>query len=147
MKIYKTFIAPVRCDLPELEKHDIKNINSNYIYFLFNGKKLVYIGKSINYPVGRILAHIKSEKVFNKYSFIKMGEATEEKKLRSLEGILIMKYKPKYNIVFPKNNTWIKLKSAPKKIQKIKPNILNKHIDIFSNTIYVNIKTLKSWLK
>jgi len=63
------------------------------IYFLFNKKELVYIGKSTDI-VARIQQH-KVDKVFTHYSYFKCPR----KNLDILERLNIKKYNPKLNTV------------------------------------------------
>lgn len=81
------------------------------IYFLIQDKKIVYVGKSRDIKE-RIAEHTKphSDKKFDSFSYIELPEEfldynrvydineKENIALNNLEGLYILKYKPKYNI-------------------------------------------------
>lgn len=72
-----------------------------FVYFLFNGEELVYIGQTCKELAQRIKAHMyDNDKVFNMY-----GACIVDKfGLDSVEKYFISKYKPKYNRLIPANN-------------------------------------------
>lgn len=74
------------------------------VYFLFNGKVIVYIGQSADID-SRVKQHL-SDKVFDSYAFITI----EDPKARlDKESFLILKHNPPYNQTVPQ-----------KKVQKLK---------------------------
>jgi hypothetical protein len=62
------------------------------IYFLFDGKEIVYIGKTTNL-FGRIGSHTTGEYVFDSIRFLPV----KEKDLDVMEREYIARFKPKYN--------------------------------------------------
>lgn len=69
------------------------------IYVLIDKGEIVYVGQSYN-VVERIHKHV-GEKVFDSYSIIAIKNKCD---LNEIEGILIMTYKPRYNITVPDNS-------------------------------------------
>lgn len=82
----------------------IHPLSKPFIYFLFQDKKLVYIGQSFKLS-SRILQHYVSEKIFNNFTFISIFEFMNKnsdleiirKKMLEIEKFLIKKYRPEYN--------------------------------------------------
>ncbi len=69
--------------------------NCSGVYFLFDGKELVYIGKGWNCFL-RIAEHTRkdSDKIFTSWNYIHIKDKTE---YNALERKLINKFSPKYN--------------------------------------------------
>lgn len=68
------------------------------IYFLYQGKEIVYIGMSETNVMERICSHQKEYiKEFDSFSFEKHKCSID--RLKRLEKSLIKRYKPKYNKV------------------------------------------------
>lgn len=63
------------------------------IYFLIDKKEIVYIGSSIQFG-GRLIQHLRSEKVFTHYFLLDCG--IDEMEI--LEYRYINKFNPKYNV-------------------------------------------------
>ena len=72
-------------------------LKGNYsgVYFLFDGKELVYVGKGWNCFL-RIAEHTRkdSDKIFTSWNYIHIEDEAE---YNALERKLINKYSPKYN--------------------------------------------------
>lgn len=73
--------------------------NNEYIYFLFDGEELVYVGQTTNI-YQRIGVHMK-KKTFDSFSKIKVD--LSQKELDLLETHYILNFKPKYNNRLPEN--------------------------------------------
>ena len=82
-----------KLDFNEKNAVDLKNYRNSCIYFLIDGNKVVYIGKS-KHPRQRIPCH-RYDKKFEKIKIIKCLE----KELFKLEDFYMMKYQPKYNVL------------------------------------------------
>lgn len=83
-------------DLPDiLDFQDEEHLEpaTSGLYLLYAGAELVYVGQSSNIGV-RIVEHQRSDKAFNTFRFYPMPDLSS--RLRA-EGILILKYLPKYN--------------------------------------------------
>ena len=70
---------------------DLKNLQNEYVYFLFFNDLLLYIGKAAVLQ-SRIQQHRKT-RIFNKVLYIEVGEGQSAK----LEEDMILKYKPPCN--------------------------------------------------
>jgi excinuclease UvrABC nuclease subunit len=81
-------------------------IYSSCIYFLYNAKKIIYIGETKNL-MSRIGTHSKT-KVFDEVSYFICNGSDKQRK--SIEASLIRKYKPCLNILCKKKPLKIKSK-------------------------------------
>lgn len=88
-----------------MQPEEIENLNATSnklsgncpgVYFLFDGKELVYIGKGWNCLL-RVAEHTRkeSDKIFTSWNFIHI-ENDEERD--ELERKLVRNYKPKFNM-------------------------------------------------
>ena len=75
----------------KIPKH-LKYFEQQGVYFLWNSKTLIYVGKSTN--IRRRLIEHKRAKKFTSYSFIPIDDVD---KMSLLEAYFIVKYKPKLN--------------------------------------------------
>ncbi len=72
--------------------------NISGVYFLKQGKRIVYVGES-TCIMSRIMQHFKENvKQFDSFQIIEKRNFSDKQRL-SLEKSLIEKFKPKYNIV------------------------------------------------
>ena len=90
-----------------MNKIEINTLNANSnrlegncsgVYFLFDDKELVYIGKGWNCLL-RVAEHTRkdSDKIFTSWNYVHIKD---EKEYAVLERELIKTYKPKYNKVY-----------------------------------------------
>lgn len=73
--------------------------NDYWIYFLFSGDEIVYVGQSIS-GVKRLYEHYGKD--WDSYTFIRV----EQSELNELEAAYIVKFRPKYNKTLPSNAEW-----------------------------------------
>jgi predicted GIY-YIG superfamily endonuclease len=67
------------------------------VYFLYQGKEIVYIGMSDKNIMERICAHTEdTEKGFDSFTFNSHGGT--KKQIEHIEKLMIKKYNPKYNV-------------------------------------------------
>lgn len=78
--------------LLENRSNSIPIDRKQYVYFLFEGYKIIYIGQSVNVS-GRISTHNRS-KIFDSATVVLITDGTR----LLTEALNIMYYKPKYNI-------------------------------------------------
>ena len=114
-------------NIREHELKEISNINY-YLYFLFNRKKLVYVGQTRNLS-NRMVAHRRKEdsnsgtvqKKFDRYYAI---SSPCEQRTKRWEKILIKKLKPRYNLGHDKDaryrKIWVSKAWSKKKIENFK---------------------------
>ena len=110
MKInHLDFEETLNLDSKRLDCYSVEeNYQFNFVYILFDGKEVVYVGQSRNHPNGRIQAHIKGSKVFDRFAIIKVESDYDPYVLNNSEASLIMQYKPKYNKHLPPNTIWVR---------------------------------------
>lgn len=70
----------------------ISDLPTSFVYFLLDGDEVVYVGQT-SVGIYRPIAHLHSEKVFDRIEIIKCPVIY----LDEIEGKLILKYRPKYN--------------------------------------------------
>ena len=82
-------------DLTKFEKAIKAELEYAYIYLLYNEDELVYVGQTTQYPIHRILDHVKqAKKIFTHYSLIEIPEGID---LKLVEELLIARHNPLYN--------------------------------------------------
>jgi len=90
-------------------RESLESLKESVIYFLFQGEKIVYVGKSI-YGKTRIIQHLKeSERKKNYYSLPKRFDSyymmpCVEEMLDVTEKAFISYFRPKYNKALPSND-------------------------------------------
>ncbi|MDH7476590.1 MAG: GIY-YIG nuclease family protein [Microgenomates group bacterium] len=97
------------------------------IYFFVKGKKILYIGKSINIKA-RVFSHFENTKLDYKEKNLidnsdKIAYLTVDSEFKSLllESVLIKKYQPKYNVIWKDGKSFLYIKIT---IKEIYPKIL-----------------------
>lgn len=92
----------------EKRRNSFDFINKKGIYFLFRDGVIVYVGQSKNIG-NRIFAHkrgkkskLQPAKKFTHYGFLENDLC--DKDMCDIEAYHIIKYKPEYNIMIPKNS-------------------------------------------
>ncbi|MDT8901154.1 GIY-YIG nuclease family protein [Anaeroselena agilis] len=84
-----------------------EDLLQSIIYFLFKGDEVVYVGQS-KHGVSRVFAHIHQSPGDYKKSFDRFTiTPCEESELNNLEAFYVLKFKPKYNKVFPKSDKYV----------------------------------------
>lgn len=90
--VYSDKITPIE-EIRLKKGMTLSIMRSSYVYFLFDGNSLVYIGQTVNLN-GRIGEHIKTKKFDSVY-----WEEFKEHELSIMEAMYINIYGGKYNIV------------------------------------------------
>lgn len=85
----------------------------SFLYFLYDGDELAYVGQTRHGVMSRIMSH-KKDKVFDSISYIKR---VPEEDLSDLEATFIMRYRPKYNTSLPPNNRFMSIDKVGKAVK------------------------------
>ena len=113
-----------------IKQHELKEISNinYYLYFLFNRKKLVYVGQT-RHLSNRLVCHKgksnrytgTTQKKFDRYYAI---SSPCERRTKRWEKILIKKLKPRYNLGHDKDaryrKIWVSKAWSKKKIENFK---------------------------
>tara|TARA_R100000951_G_scaffold113781_1_gene116544 strand:+ start:2004 stop:2498 length:495 start_codon:yes stop_codon:yes gene_type:complete len=118
----------------------ISSDRKSFIYFLCNkDHEIVYIGQSFYDPSVRVLTHEKEgKKEFLYYRAIQIFKCPIEE-LNNIEAELILKYKPFYNKVLPKNDKWASFENALKVVGLNKWDFSR----LSKNSLFPKLKTKK----
>ena len=97
-KVEKGSVRPKNKKMPIIHESDSYFVKG--IYFLYQGKTIVYIGQSKTNVMLRICSHFADEsKTFTRFSF-QSKKSLSDIKLNQLEKRLIIKHKPIYNTIY-----------------------------------------------
>jgi hypothetical protein len=119
-------------------KENIPLTSVRGIYFLFDGKDIVYVGQSVNmnYRVGQ---HVVSDKEFDSWNYVEIkAECLDE-----YEAEYIMHLQPKYNKAIPKNTIWHSIDAVKRKsgVGKLKLRKIIKELELectnFNSLLYI----------
>ncbi len=100
-----------------ITKKDALNLPSTFgVYFFKKNDEILYIGKSVNIKA-RVSSHLENAKLDKKESLIvanadRIEAVTTESEFKALilESQLIKKYRPKYNVVWKDNKSYLYIK-------------------------------------
>lgn len=106
--------------MKKLSKKDTVNVPSSAgVYLFLQGNTILYVGKSTNLKA-RIASHLENAKldakeglIINSSDGLKYIVTESEFKALLLESELIQKYKPKYNVRFKDDKSYLYIKITP----------------------------------
>lgn len=134
------YIEPEELIKSSITWHDFIN-NSAFVYFLIDGKNVVYVGQSVRIH-SRIKQHVK-DKDFDRIIWIQVPKLL----LSKIENFYIQLLKPRYNKTIGNDVKSAKMIYRHAQQVGIKPEIVREFINIHGDRLKLFIRFRKDWKK